>query len=58
MLKRFLIGFALGVGAMYWYIHNGERVMSDTGAWMERSASQYRGDQGRQSVDRELGGAR
>lgn len=57
MLKRFLIGFALGVGGMYWAIHNGDRLLSHTAAWVSRSAGQFRGDQDRQSVDRQLGAA-
>ena len=39
MLKRFMIGFVIGVGAMYWYIHNYESTLSDADQWMERSAS-------------------
>lgn len=44
MLKRFMIGFVLGIGAMYWYIHNADNTMSDASQWMQRSASHYRDD--------------
>lgn len=56
MLKRFLIGFALGVGGMYWYIHHAERMVSDTNSWIERSAAHYRGDSAHESVDQATGG--
>lgn len=49
MFKRFMIGFVLGIGAMYWYINHSGQVVSDADQWMQRSASQYRGD--RQVVD-------
>lgn len=51
MLKRFIIGFVIGVGAVYWYIHNYESTLSDADQWMERSASQYRGDRDHQLVE-------
>jgi hypothetical protein len=53
MFKRFMIGFVLGVGAMYWYIHNSEATFSDASQWMQRSASQYRDDKIHQAVDDE-----
>lgn len=53
MFKRFMIGFVLGVGAMYWYIHNSEAAFSDASQWVQRSASQYRDDKIHQAVDDE-----
>jgi hypothetical protein len=51
MLKRFMIGFVLGVSAMYWYIHNAEETMTDANQWMQRSASHYRDDRMHEAVD-------
>ena len=51
MFKRFMIGFVLGVGAMYWYIHNAEATFTDASQWMQRSASNYRDDKVHQAVD-------
>lgn len=55
MFKRFMIGFAVGIGAMYWYIHNSEAVVSDAGSWMERSASAYRDDRAHDLVEQQAG---
>ncbi len=55
MFKRFMIGFVLGIGLMYWYIHYSGEAASGTFQWMERSASGYRGDRAHQAVERELG---
>jgi hypothetical protein len=51
MFKRFMIGFVLGVGGMYWYIHNADETMKSASTWMQRSASQYRDDKIHQAVD-------
>ncbi|MGH7787938.1 MAG: hypothetical protein ACRERC_13790 [Candidatus Binatia bacterium] len=58
MLKRFMIGFVIGVGACYWYIHNYDRAVSDADQWMERSASHYRGDRDHELVESETGRAK
>ena len=50
-----MIGFAVGIGAMYWYIHNSEAVMNDAGNWMERSASAYRDDKAHDLVEQQAG---
>jgi hypothetical protein len=55
MFKRFVIGFLLGVGAMYWWIHNSGEWMTGAHSWMERSASNYRGDRQHNAVRRETG---
>lgn len=44
MLKRFLIGFALGFAAMYYYIYELESSVKDASRMFENKASQYRGD--------------
>ena len=56
MLKRFMIGFVVGIGAMYWYIHNAADTMADADQWMKRSASAYRDDRVHQAVEQETGG--
>lgn len=55
MLKRFMIGFVLGIGAMYWYIHHADDTMSDANQWMQRSASHYRNDKMHDAVGAETG---
>lgn len=54
MFKRFMIGFVLGIGLMYWYIHNGETMITGMDAWMNGSAAKYRGDQKHQAIDRQV----
>jgi hypothetical protein len=58
MLKRFMIGFVLGVGSMYWFIHHADSTFANANGWMQRSASHYRDDKIHQAVDQETGGAR
>lgn len=55
MFKRFMIGFVLGVGAMYWYIHHAEKTLADAEQWMQRSASAYRDDRVHDAVQLETG---
>ena len=55
MLLGILIGFVVGICGMYWYIHNGEEVMSNAGSWMEKSASAYRDDKAHELVDQQTG---
>jgi hypothetical protein len=58
MFKRFMIGFLLGVGGMYWYIHHSEQVFTGADQWMQRSASHYRNDKVHQAVDDATSGAK
>jgi hypothetical protein len=55
MFKRFVIGFAIGIGAMYWWIHRSEDTFTGAQNWMQNSASNYRGDREHLAVERELG---
>jgi hypothetical protein len=55
MLKRFVIGFVLGWGGMYWYIHHAERTFADASRWMQHSASAYRDDNLHRAVDEQTG---
>ena len=43
-MKKFIIGFAVGLGLMYWYLEHGERTYAAFETWTQRSASGYRGD--------------
>jgi len=58
MFKRFMIGFVVGIGAMYWYIHNSSAAVSDADQWMQRSASAYRGDRDHELVEQSTGRSR
>lgn len=55
MLKRFVLGFILGLGIMYWYIHDSGRYVGKAHTWMENSASGYRGDKDHVAIERETG---
>jgi hypothetical protein len=44
-LKRFFLGFLLGIGIMYWYLHHSETTLEQARSWLARGASQYRGDE-------------
>lgn len=54
-MKRFLIGFVIGVGVMYWYLHNADLVERETRRWFEKSASQYRDDKQHKAASEVLG---
>ncbi|GIW45715.1 MAG: hypothetical protein KatS3mg077_2997 [Candidatus Binatia bacterium] len=42
--KRFVLGFAVGVGVMYWVLHHGESTWGEAWSWLNKNASTYRGD--------------
>ena len=54
-MKRFVIGFVIGVGLMYYYLHYGERVQSGAFSWFQGSASKYRGDSRHEAAREALG---
>ena len=54
-MKRFVIGFAVGVGLMYYYLHYGEIVWSDTNSWFKGAASKYRDDKQHRAASDVLG---
>ncbi|HVO27530.1 MAG TPA: hypothetical protein VMW56_28285 [Candidatus Margulisiibacteriota bacterium] len=54
-MKRFVIGFVIGVGLMYYYLHYGERVEAGAFSWFQGSASNYRGDAHHQAAREALG---
>jgi hypothetical protein len=58
MLKRFILGFAVGMGLMYYYLHHGEEVAQDAKQWGSKAASEYRGDKQRKLADEVLNSQR
>ena len=54
-MKRFVIGFVIGVGIMYYYLHYGDSFRSGTTGWFEGSASNYRGDAQHKAAREALG---
>jgi hypothetical protein len=55
MFKRFMIGFVLGVGLMYWYIHYSGETVTNAEQWAGDSAAAYRGDAHKRAADQALG---
>ncbi len=54
-MKRFVIGFVIGVGLMYWYLNHGEGVESATRGWFSGAASNYRDDKQHRAAQDALG---
>ena len=54
-MKRFVIGFLIGIGIMYWYLYRGEAVETDVFRWFQGSASKYRGDSHHKAAEEALG---
>ncbi len=54
-LKRFLLGFVVGVGLMYWYLHHSETAWSQAWSWFSGNASKYRGDETHEKAKQLLG---
>ncbi len=50
-----MIGFVIGVGIMYYYLHYGEILRSDATGWFQGSASNYRGDAHHKAAREALG---
>lgn len=57
-LKRFLLGFVVGVGLMYWYLHHSEATWEQAQGWFQGSASKYRGDETHERARELLGDPR
>lgn len=49
--RKFVMGFLLGLGITYWYLHQAESTQKDTTAWFGGASSNYRGDSRRQAAD-------
>jgi len=43
-MKRFVIGFIVGIGLMYYYLHYGAALETSTRGWFGGAASNYRDD--------------
>jgi hypothetical protein len=54
-MKRLVIGFVIGVGLMYYYLHYGEFVRAQGSGWFQGSASNYRGDTSHEAARDALG---
>ena len=54
-MKRFVIGFLIGVALMYYYLHQGDAVQTQIGRWFHGSASKYRGDSEHSAAREALG---
>ncbi len=54
-MKRLVIGFVIGVSLMYYYLHYGEYVKSDTRGWFQGAASKYRDDKQHKAAREVLG---
>ena len=54
-MKRFVIGFLVGVGLMYYYLYRGEAIQTEVERWFRGSASKYRGDSEHRAAGEALG---
>lgn len=54
-MKRFVIGFAIGVALMFWYLQKVEPDRWNTSGWFEGAASDYRDDRTHDAAQDALG---
>lgn len=54
-MKRFVIGFVVGIGLMYYYLHYGHTLELDARKWFEGAASNYRNDKEHRAANEALG---
>jgi len=54
-MKRFVIGFIIGIGLMYWYLRNADTLQSSTFNWFNGAASNYRDDKQHKAAREALG---
>jgi hypothetical protein len=54
-MKRFVIGFLVGMSLMYYYLHQGEAVQTGVTRWFQGSASNYREDAQHKAAREALG---
>ena len=54
-MKRFVIGFLVGVGLVYYYLHQGEAVQTEISRWFRSSATNYRADSQHKAAQEALG---
>ncbi len=55
-MKRFVIGFLIGVGLMYYYLHHADDVKTLSAKWFTGNAAKYRGDRHHDAAREALGG--
>ncbi|MGD0948519.1 MAG: hypothetical protein ABSA52_13920 [Candidatus Binatia bacterium] len=56
-MKRFVIGFLVGIGLMYLYLYKGDTVQTEVSRWLHGAASKYRGDTEHQAAGEAFGGS-
>jgi hypothetical protein len=54
-MKRFMIGFLVGLGLMHFYLYQGDAVQTEVGRWFQSSAARYRGDAEHKAAREALG---
>jgi len=54
-MKKFVIGFAVGVGLMFWYLQRVDTDRLNTSGWFEGAASSYRDDRQHEAAKDVLG---
>jgi hypothetical protein len=54
-MKRFVIGFLVGIGLMYLYLNKSDTVQTEVNRWLYGAASKYRGDTEHQAAREALG---
>ncbi len=54
-MKRFVIGFIVGVGLMYYYLNYASTVETGAHDWFDSAASHYRDDSQHQAAREALG---
>ncbi len=54
-MKRFIIGFLVGIGLMHYYLHHGAEIESSTRKWFEGAAANYRDDKQHKAAREALG---
>lgn len=54
-MKRFVIGFLVGIGLMYLYLNKSDTVQTEVSRWFYGAASKYRGGTEDQAAREALG---
>ena len=54
-MKRFVIGFLVGIGLMYLYLYKSDTMQTEVSRWLHGTASKYRGDTEHQAAREDLG---
>jgi hypothetical protein len=54
-MKRFVLGFLVGVGLMYYYLNYGPTMETGARGWFDSAAAHYRDDQQHRAAREALG---